>query len=79
MTKKYTSPAADGDVYHSTLDCERIDNPERFEERSDAYVEWHDLDRCGYCCGENIDQPNQPSKHDMSIFQAAVEHGEKTT
>lgn len=39
-------------VYHSTRECERLRNPEDARDRSEHYVEWHDLDPCEYCHDE---------------------------
>jgi len=77
MSEKYASKSTDKIVFHSSKQCERIDDPGRFFERDDRYVEWHDLDPCPFCCGDDFPQPNQPQQHDESIYQAAKAHGDQ--
>lgn len=45
-----------GSVYHSSLDCERINKPARYHPRSEQYIAHHDLEACRFCHETPVDQ-----------------------
>lgn len=42
---------SDSSVFHTDTNCRMVNSSRHLQERSQAYVEWHDLTECEYCAG----------------------------
>lgn len=73
MTKKYASPVSTH--YHVDREgCFAINNPEKYAERSDEYVQYKNLDPCPHCVeGRNIGTQNKGQK--VSNLAKSLKYG----
>lgn len=53
-TQKFvsTNPYSSTTHYHTDESCRYLQETRNYRERSDRYIEWHELDECPYCAGE---------------------------
>lgn len=46
----WSAPGHRSKCYHSDpFECPTIRQPSRYQRRSEAYIAWHDLERCAHC------------------------------
>jgi hypothetical protein len=43
------SNGASASHYHADKTCSRVQQPDRYRNRDQAYIEFHDLEPCPYC------------------------------
>ena len=52
--------------YHTEKDCPRVSG--EITKLTEQDVEWHDLDKCDFCSGENVAQgPDGPNEYKQYI------------
>lgn len=43
-------------TYHASKSCSRVRKPDRYRDRDQSYVTFHDLDRCPWC-HDDLERP----------------------
>lgn len=66
MTAKYTTTAGSKTVYHHEQDCPLIKEGATVKERSNSFVEWHDLKPCRHCVEGEMGPRNTDSSQDLN-------------
>jgi len=54
--ERWVSISGTPTTYHATTDCSRVRKPDRYRDRDQSYIDFHDLERCPWC-HEDLERP----------------------